>query len=435
MRFKTLLLALIASLITTNVALSQQGNFSPVIQVNDSAITGYELEQRIKFLQLMRFPRDIPTEAEKGLIEDRLRMQAAKVQGVKISPDQIKAGMAEFAGRANLDVDQFLAAIAQGGVDPETFRDFVEAGLAWREVLRSRFASRIQVTDAQIDRELSTDNGRGAGPRVLISEIIIPAQPGNMAQARALAQKLTDTIKSEAAFGDAARQYSIAASREQGGKVDWIPSSNLPPQVLAALGKLGNGQLTGPVQLDNGVGLFQLRGMKGSLQEGKPQVSAATIIVDYAQMYLPAGSDPAAELSRIRGGADTCDDLYKLGRGMSSEQLQRHKTLRGQVPGAVLGVLDGLDPNEVALFQGAGGTSLLMLCERNATRTEASLVPVVAPVVGSVANGVPSAVPGVGFGFGPSRAQVREEIINRRIGLLAESYLAELKANAIIRRP
>ena len=63
-------------------------------------------------------------EAEKGLVEDRLRAQAAKAAGITISDQQVASGMAEFAGRANLDAEQFVDAFAYHGQRrvTETFR-------------------------------------------------------------------------------------------------------------------------------------------------------------------------------------------------------------------------------------------------------------------------------------------------------------------------
>lgn len=117
-----------------------QGSFEPVITVNGRVITGYELDQRVLFLDILRVPGDHLAEAERGLIEDRLRLEAAKRDGITVTPAQLTAGMEEFASRANLPLDQFLEAIGQGGIAPETYRDFVHAGLLWREVVRARFA-------------------------------------------------------------------------------------------------------------------------------------------------------------------------------------------------------------------------------------------------------------------------------------------------------
>ena len=86
-----------------------QDLFAPVILVNEDAITGYELEQRELFLQALRAPGDIAAEARKGLIEDRLKQQAGRAAGLEALAEGIDIGMEEFAGRADLTKDNFIA--------------------------------------------------------------------------------------------------------------------------------------------------------------------------------------------------------------------------------------------------------------------------------------------------------------------------------------
>lgn len=445
MRLTNRLLALALGIAATFAGplptLAQSNAFSPVIRVNDSSVTGYELEQRIRFLELLRFPGDIPAEAEKGLIEDRLRLQVAKKGGVRIGKAQLEAGMTEFAGRANLTTEQFLAAIAQGGVDPQTFRDFVEAGLAWREVVRGKFGSSVTVSDAEIDRALSADSNRGAGPRVLMSEIFLRARAGEVGRSRLLALKIKEQVHSEASFAEAAKLYSTAMSRTNGGKVDWIPVANLPPQVRAAVSQLGQGQVSDPVPLPGAVGLFMLRGM----QEGADKVQPGAVAIDYAQLLIPNGPDAAAEAQRIRGEVDTCDDLYRVAGGLPADQLIRRQEKRGQVPADILRELDALDPNDVSTNLRRGNALVvLMLCSRTATLADGYIKPEMPTAPGALVaapDAIPGAGPtppileGVGLGYGPSRDSVREELVNRKVAQLAEGFLAQLKADAIITRP
>lgn len=409
--------------------------FRQVLKVNDSAVTGYEMDQRVKFLTLLGFPGDLRAEAERGLIEDRLRLQAAKRLSVTVSEDEIQAGMTEFAGRANLDSARFLAVLAQGGVDPEAFRDFVRAGVAWRGAVRARYADRVSATDAEIDRAMSSDYGRGDGPRVLLSEIIIPAQQGEMGRIGTLAGRLKDTIHGEADFARAARENSVAASRDDGGRVNWIPLSNLPPQVQGAISKLGQGQISAPVPMPGYVGLFLVRGFS---QGGK--VVPAEVAVDYAELRLPAGSE--AEIDRISAAVSSCDDLYTATRGLPPGQLTRQTVRRARIGGAVGPALDRLDAGEKTTIRATDGSlSLLMLCSRTDTRAAGPIppdLPVTIPAQPArTADGtiIPSVVQGVGFGLGPSRDQVREEVVNRKLAQLAEVWLAELDADAIITRP
>ena len=54
MRLPTLMTAILLPMMATTA--TAQGQFSPAITVNDSAISGYELDQRAKLLTLFRTP-------------------------------------------------------------------------------------------------------------------------------------------------------------------------------------------------------------------------------------------------------------------------------------------------------------------------------------------------------------------------------------------
>lgn len=432
MRKITLLsLALTGVLALPQPGLAQSGRFAPAIIVNDAAVTNYELEQRIRFLTILRVPGDPVAEAEKGLVEDRLRLQAAKAAGVTLSEAQVSAGMAEFAGRANLETEQFLQAIGEGGVAPETFREFVRAGLAWRELMRARFLPRVRISEAEIDRALSVPAQRGAGPRVLLSEIIIPTTPDTALDVQELATELAGTIRSEAAFAAAAREHSAAGSRESGGQIGWVPVTNLPPQARAALAGLANGQVSQPVPLGNAIGLFRLRGIQQATE-----IPASAISLDYAQVLIPGGrTAPAlAEASRLRGAVDTCDDLYREVK--TAGAVSRETRSLAVVPSDVAGALASLDDNEVSTELTRGGALVfLMLCKRSATLVLGSEPILTDASAGAASDGRRAIDPALGFGKGPSRAQVREELTNQRLAGFADGYLAELRANAIIRLP
>jgi hypothetical protein len=122
-----------------------------VARVNDKVVTQFELDQRIRFLEALRAPGVMRESALDALIDERLQLQAGEQLGIEITDEQILAGMEEFAQRAELTTEQFVAAITQEGVSRETFEDFVRAGLVWREVVGARFAPQATVTEAEID--------------------------------------------------------------------------------------------------------------------------------------------------------------------------------------------------------------------------------------------------------------------------------------------
>ena len=77
-----------------------QSQFATAIQVNSDAITNYELRQREAFMRVINQRGDIAAQAREGLIEDRLKLQAARSAGIQLTEDSVVQVMTEFAGRA-----------------------------------------------------------------------------------------------------------------------------------------------------------------------------------------------------------------------------------------------------------------------------------------------------------------------------------------------
>lgn len=417
---RQLILGILATIAAAIAAAAQAGPFSPAITVNDSVITEYELDQRVRFLTLLGAPGDVRALAERDLINDRLRMQAARELGITLNEQQIRVGMEEFASRVNLTPEQFIEAIGQGGVAPETFRDFVQAGLVWRDVVRARFLPRVSISDSEIDRAMSLPAQRGAGPRVLLSEIILPVTAANQADQRDLALQLAGQIRTESQFAEAARSYSAAPSRENGGRIGWIPLTNLPPQVRQVILQMRNGQVSPPIPVGNAIAIFRLRGIQNA-----DKIAPGAISVEYAQVLLPADREPG----RIAGAVDTCDDLYRV---LPAESVTRQTVAQTALPRDIADELASLDDNEISTrLRRGNATLLLMLCRRSATLAMGEEVTI--PVSASRAD-APAIDPELGFGRGPGRDQIREELTNQRLAALAAGYLEELRANAIIVR-
>lgn len=378
--------------------------FGPAIKVNDQVVTKYELDQRIRMLRLFRTPGDVAKLAEEQLIEDRLRLQAARSLGIAASDEEIEAGMAEFAGRANLSTEQFLTAIGQAGVAAESFRDFVRAGVSWRAVVQARFGGQATVSEQEIDRAIASGGASGSALQVLMSEIFLPLTAENEAETRELAARIQRM--SADAFARAAREYSTAPSAPQGGRVGWTPASNLSPQVRGAILGLRPGQISAPIELRGQIALFLLRGIEESDTRAVTNYSA----IEYAAYYIPGGRSAAAlaEAAKIKARVDTCDDLYGIAKGQPEEVLERGTKAPAELPADIAAELAKLDAGEVstALTRSNGQTLVfLMLCGRSFDLS------------GAV-----------------SREGVALDIQNRRLNSFADGYLQQLRSEARITR-
>lgn len=384
--------------------LAAQGLFDPVVLVNDAVVTEYEVDQRTTFLRLLNAPGSSRQNVIDTLINERLQAQAIAAVGLELTEEDMEAGIEEFAGRTSLTKDQFIAALAEGGVAEESFRDFVEVGIAWRELISARFGPRVQVSEAEIDRALGSAGGT-SGVRVLVSEIIIPAPPEQKAEVDELAQQIAASTSIEE-FSNYAREFSATASREAGGRLPWQELNNLPPVLRPILLSLAPGEITDPLSIPNAVALFQLRGIE---ETGTPAREYAAI--EYAAYYIPGGRTPAglAAAEKVRAQVDVCDDLYGVAQGQPEEVLERGSKPPSEIPQDIAIELSKLDPGEVstALTRANGETLVfLMMCGRTSAVNEEV-----------------------------AREDVAGALRSSRINAYAEGFLDQLRADARIVTP
>jgi peptidyl-prolyl cis-trans isomerase SurA len=388
-----------AAVLATALAVAAQ-SFAPVAHVNDGVVTTWELQQRQRMLAVLNAAPEVQAASLETLINEKIQLQAADSLDIVVSDAAVLAGIDEFAARGNLSGEEFPTRIGGEGIAEETVQAFIRAGLAWREAVRARFEPEVQISPDEVARELETV-GAEVGPRVLLSEIVLPARNEiEEVDSEILAEQIRQ-MRSFDAFSNAAREYSTADSAENGGRIEWIPLVDLQGPVANALQGLSPGQVSQPVTVPDGIALFQLRGM----EEG-PR-AAGQVQMDYAMFLIPGGRTEATltEAARIEALVDTCNDLYSVAKGLLPGRLIRELQPASQIPSDIRAQLEGLDMNEVSTsLTRSGALVFLMLCERN--------------VAGELAI---------------EETAITARLRNQELVGLAGIWLAELKSEAYIR--
>ncbi len=394
MRQTALALSAALCLALTPGGSAAQSLFAPAARVDGAVVTEYEVGQRQRMLQVFGAPDPSAESALDDLVDERLQLAEARRLGIDVTAEQLEEGKSEFAGRANLGTEEFVGRLNEAGVSVEAFEDFVRAGIAWREVVSQRFGGgQTQVEPDVVER--AADAPAAPELRVLLNEIILPADtPERARRAEALAPQIA-AIGDFGSFAAAAREYSATPSRERGGAIDWLRLSELPPQIGQVLQELSPGEVSQPIQLPNAVAFFQLREL-GEVPGGDTPTE-----LEYAVVALPAGS-PRAEAGRIAASAATCDALEGV-VGAAGGGLERETQPIGQIPSDLRLELARLDPGEVAVI--AGGANMVMLCARSYRAAGAEE---------------------------PDLSAVRGALVNERVERRAANLLAELRANAAI---
>ena len=390
---RTSLIALGLTLAPLGVA--AQNLFSAAILVNDQAITNYELKQRTMFLEAMRFP-GVPDElAPKQLIDESLKKAAADQLGIRVSEEELQFELESFAQRFNVAFDEFAAELERVGISVDTPREFIANQLLWREVVRARFGAQANVDEAQVERSANAEKS-GSSIEVLLTEIIMAMQPGQEQEVRERGRELSK-IRSVDAFSDAAREFSDAPTREFGGRVTWQKLDTLPGVLQPLIFGLAPGEVTDPLSIPNALALFQLRGIRETAYR-RPLPDS----VDYLRYALPTSE--LENIKAIRANINHCDDLYGWAKGNPNHVLKRKTVKRAEIDGPTRNILTNLDENEYVIATQEPTTTLIMMCSRSQTLDleEQDL------------------------------AQIRDGLLNQRLGSYADSYLENLRDDARI---
>ena len=240
-----------------------QTPFQPVAVVNDSAITGFDLEQRMR---LLRFLGDKSTDmkalrsrALEALVNDRLRLQYGKRSGITINDAAMARGIEIFAKSTNTAPEKLFDELAKQGIAKSSLEDMLAAQIVWSEVVRSRFQQRVNPGEAEIDAEVALIEAR-QGKEYRLREIGLSAINSNRTEQETaqLAELLSRDLNEGASFSEAVAKYSASPSRSRGGDIGWLSSDKIPPELLVRLSQLQPGQVTAPIRIQNGFSILQL---------------------------------------------------------------------------------------------------------------------------------------------------------------------------------
>ncbi|MFL2795586.1 MAG: peptidyl-prolyl cis-trans isomerase [Paracoccaceae bacterium] len=328
--------------------------FAPKIQVDDMLITQYEIDQRALFFELLKFPGNHKKEAEKSLINDRLKLRAAEKLGVEANPAAVKIEMEMFAQRGNLTINEFAKRLKKAGVDRITWESYAQIPILWLETVSRKFAP--EIASSMANNDLINYSASMSEIQVLLTEIIIPVQLGFEEETNQRIESLRRT-KSLKKFSEAASKYSVAPTRDVGGKVKWQNLSDLPAVVKPLISGLSKGEVSEPLPIPGGIAIFQLR----EIRESRYSQSNSKF-VNYIEFIFKKNKKTNDTLI---SNVLMCDDLYTFSNSIQQAEISRNNVKENLLSKELQNILSELDENEFIIQDNDNFTSkVLMVCGR-----------------------------------------------------------------------
>ncbi|MBP1532482.1 MAG: peptidylprolyl isomerase [Alphaproteobacteria bacterium] len=240
--------------------------------VNGEVITSSDMQSRINaFILTTGIPYNNSTKAMitnkvlQAAIDEKLKIQEAKNNNIKISQADINKAVRNFEKNSNMKPGQLKQILTNAKVSMNVWFTQAEAELAWKKLIGNKGYGRINVSENDIDRALAEIKKDMQTEKFMVSEIVI-----NKKDAKDIAQ-LSEILRQDPRFELYAMQFSQSPSAANGGRLGWITKGKLPPLLEKAILSQKEGGVTNPIAYGNDFYVLKLEKIFN------PQTDAASL--------------------------------------------------------------------------------------------------------------------------------------------------------------
>jgi peptidyl-prolyl cis-trans isomerase SurA len=148
--------------------------------------------------------------AQEELIEERLKLQEAKKNGIEVSDDEVRRVLKGLAENNKMTEEQFVQHLKGLGVDATTLKERFRAMIGWREVIRRRFSALVSVTQREIDRAVSASGGEAGDDGVELQVQKITLSMPTASDQAAMAKRFAEAEALRRKFGGCKTMAGLA---------------------------------------------------------------------------------------------------------------------------------------------------------------------------------------------------------------------------------
>ena len=240
------------------VLLSDPARAQVAIIVNGDPITVFDIDQRVKLMQIAGQKGATRQQAIEELIGDKLKLSAAKGYKLEITKNDVENSFANIARSVRNTPEGFAKGLESAGIKADTLKERLKADLAWSQIIRGKFQSSLQVGEKEILSTLETRNTKDVGYEYVLTPILFVvargaaegATEGRKRDAELLRLRFLD-CKSGLPFARALRDVVVRDTIRRN-------SADLSPQLRDVMDKIEVGRLSPPEVTNGGVEVFAL---------------------------------------------------------------------------------------------------------------------------------------------------------------------------------
>ena len=393
----------------------------PTAVVNDTVITGTDVDQRLALVALFNnVPVARLSDEERNrlrlqilrqLIDEVLQLQEAKTVEVAITPAEINQAFARTAASSfRTDANGLPTVLTNAGSSERSLKREIEAELAWQRYLRRMVEPRVNVSEEEVRGILDRLKASQGQQEYNVHEIWLRTSPTNEQQVFATARQVLERLsKGDATFDAMARQYSNSPTSAVGGDLGWVRAAVLPAELAQAAQEMQIGQVAGPIQNSGGFSILYLTDKRQVLtadpRDAKLSLKQLTLRFPPNTSQADAtarASAFATGLKQIQG----CGTVARVAATLGAEVVDNDQIVIRQLPAPLQELMLQLQIGQSTPPFGnpEEGVRALVLCGRDDPRG----------------------------GELPRADQVQNQLEQARVNLRAQQKLRDLRRDAVI---
>ena len=389
----------------------------PTAVVNGEIITRTDVEQRLALILAANDNKLSPEETQRvrlqvlrNLIDETLQIQEAAANKIDIADAEVEQTYARVAQQSfRQSVPSLNAYLARVGSSPNSLKRQIRGEMAWQRLLRRNVQPFVNVAEEEVKEVLERLKAAKGTEEYRLGEIFLSATPESKTSVFENGKRIVDQLREGGSFVAYARQFSEASTAAVGGDLGWIRLAQLPAELATVARDLQPGQLVGPVEVRGG---FSILYMIDKRQVLTADPRDALLNLKQISINFPPGMSEAdatkraGEFAQAIKSAPGCGAVDEVARGIGAEVVANDQVKARDLPGPLLQAMLDLQIGQTSPPFGTikEGVRMLMLCGRDDPK----------------ANDGPS--------FDELMTQMEDERVNKR----AQSYLRDLRRDAII---
>lgn len=227
--------------------------------VNGEVITSSDMQSRINaFILMTGIPYNQQTKAMitgkvlQSAIDEKLKIQEAEKNKIKISQKEIDKALRKFEQNNNMPAGQLKKVLNEAKVSVKVWSTQIEADLAWQKLIAQKGYNEVNIGESDINKALKEIKKDQSKQKFMVSEIVIDKK-----DAKDLGQ-LVENLRHDPRFELYAMQFSQSPSAANGGRLGWISKGKLPAVLENSILKMKDGDVSDPIAFGKDFYIFKM---------------------------------------------------------------------------------------------------------------------------------------------------------------------------------